>query len=60
MIIGQQPIVFYRADHGERLEIPRNRKGSEFIRRDGTLMPAGGIFHRRAEVAQTAEVAETA
>lgn len=59
-ISGRQPMVSHRGDHGEGVEVPRNRKGSESTRRDGKMIPGGGTRDRRAEMAQTAEVAETA
>ena len=56
-IPGQQLMVSDRGDHGERVEISRSRRGSETIRRDGTMIAAGGISHRRVEVSQPAQVA---
>lgn len=59
-IPGQELMVSDRGHHGERVEISRNRRGNEVTRRGGTMIANGGIFHRRAEVARTAQVAETA
>lgn len=59
-ISGVQLIVLHREDHGETLEILRNRTGSEPFRRGGMLTPDGEICHRRAGVAEPAPVAETA
>ena len=59
-IPGQELMVSDRGDHGERVEISRNRRGSEITRCGGTTIANGGISHRRAEVARTAQVAETA
>lgn len=59
-ILGQQLMVSDRGDHGERVEISMNRRGSEPIPCDGTMITTDGISHRRVEVSQPAQVAEMA
>lgn len=59
-IPGPQLMVSDRGYREERVEMSRNRKGSEITPRAGTMIADGEISHRRAEVARTAQVAETA